>query len=255
MGFNFCGPGSPNAIYDYALAMRAKGAKTGPFVVTNEGKAIYGLASIDASILTVFRVKGAGRGEPDPRNYEGRSWTGEEWVAHWLPELLPGIRPNGYLGFKNEVFNAEFIDWYVKFDKEMIDACDKRGIKCTYGNFSVGSFRSEHIRKLAPLVDYGHGHGHLLSLNAYVDDGNPGLFWFFKSLLDSCPTAYWILGEVGWYADDARYRGPVALKALLAEHGKIRHAGYRGGALWCENGAGGGWEHSDIGGDWRVVIP
>lgn len=233
--------------------MRQKRAKTGPFVVINEAKAIYGLNEIDASILTVFRVKGEGRAEPDPRDYEGRAWTGEEWVARWLPALMPGVRENGYLGFKNEVFRVEDIDWWVEFDRQMMNACTARGIHCTYLNSSVGSFKPEHVAKLKPLLVQGQAQGHLLSMNSYWDDNNPSLFWYFKPLVDAVPTVPWILGEIGFYANDASYQGAVALRKLLAEHGKIRHAGYKGGALWCQNGAGGGWPHSHIGGDWQIV--
>lgn len=254
MGFNFCGFGSPNPVYAYAQALKAAGKRTGPFVIINEAPAVAGLASIDPAILTVYRVKGAGRAEPDPRDYEGRAWTGDEWVARWLPALMPGVRANGYLGFKNEVNRVEHIDWYVEFDRQMMNACTAREVHCTYLNSSVGSFKPEHVAKLKPLLVQGQAQGHLLSMNSYWNDDNPLLFWYFEPLVDAVPTVPFILGEVGWYANDARYQGVDALRKLLTEHGKIRHAGYRGGALWCENGAGGGWEHSNIGDDWLVVV-
>lgn len=211
------------------------------------------MASLVPNALTVYRVKGAGRAEPDPANYQGRAWTGAAWVDHWLPALAPGARHNGYLGFANEVFRVESLHWYMNFYIELMDACTKKGVRCTYGDFSVGSFGALDAIVLRELAEYGMRAGHLLAFNAYWDDANPALFWYFKALTDRVPGVPFILKEIGWLANDARYPGRVALEQLLVVHAQIDAPGYQGGALWCQNGAGGGWPHSNIGADWQWI--
>lgn len=212
------------------------------------------MASIAPESLIVYRVKGAGRSEPSPRDFQGRTWTGAEWVDYWRPALLSGKRRDDgpyALQDHNEVISTDNLAWWIDFEIARMKAWDAFGERTTYGNFAVGSFKPEHVGQLARLVEAGSKRGHILRFNTYWDDSNPGLFWYFKPLIDRFPDAPWFLGEIGWRINDAAYRGPIALRALMAQVKTIKHAGFKGGSLWVLTTLE-DWKHSNVS-DWRVV--
>ncbi len=111
--------------------MREHGVEMGPVRITNEHKAVAGLECETA----VFRVfAGPGRAEPNPLNYEGRQWTGQEWARYWWPSLAPAKREPGkrlIYTFLNEVYRPEHAAFFVRFYRELMDAADQLDITIT----------------------------------------------------------------------------------------------------------------------------
>jgi hypothetical protein len=268
LGFNLTGPGSPNDLIRFIVTRRAHDTAASRrrrvYVIINEHKAVHQVAEADPSALVVYRVHtGPGRAEPDPWDFEGRRWTGGEWVERWLPALEAGIRRDGgpwALGFINETHKRERLQFCIKFNIEMMRACTARGVRCTYLNSAVDNVAATDTAALRVLFDVardGPQGGHILSANTYwfasAGDDAARRFAYIVPLAQAGNGAPWMHGEVGWGDNDARYVPGDAL-GLAARHDAAFTGvpGYQGGALWCLNGAGGGWSHSHWQ-DWQAI--
>lgn len=225
--------------------------------IVNEPGAVAQVAAADPEALIIYRVHhGPGRDEPSPWDYQGRRWTGAQWLDHWWPSLWPGVRKDSgpyALTFLNEVWRPELAAFFADFYRQLIDACAARGVRCTYGNFSVGVFQPHPGTwpALRQLVDYGAGKGMVLAGNTYWFDEAPERFTYMLDIVR--PGAPWCHMEVGWAANDAAYQPGRELE-LAARHDAafVGRPGYLGGALWCLNTAGGGWEHSHFR-EWGLI--
>jgi len=226
--------------------------------VTNEHAAVAGLSCE----LAVFRVKGAGRAEPNPLGWDAddgrgtRRWTGQEWFNFWWPSLAPAKREPGrriIYTFLNEVYRPEHAAFFVKFYIELMAAADRAGIKISVGNFSGGVFGTEgddarkraEVAALVPLARECARRGHYMSGNVYWwDEDGDARFRYLRALMDAVPEAKWIVEELGWARNDAAYQGYVALRVLLNRYREVYPE--VDAALWCFNGSGGGWPQSQV---------
>lgn len=252
IGANFVGPGSPQPVYQLQASLRERGARIGLVRVTNEHAAVAGLEAE----TVVFRVfAGPGRNEPSPLDYRGRKWTGQEWFDFFWPSLAPAKREPGreiVYTFLNEVYRPEHAAFFVRFYTELMAAADRAGVTISVGNFSGGVFGTEgdetrrrnEVAALVPLAKEAARRGHYMSGNVYEWSEDPARFEYLVPLQHAVPEAEWIIEELGWADQDASYKGYVALKVLVSRY----RATYPNtdAALWCFNGSGGGWSHSQI---------
>lgn len=238
------GPGSPNDVYRLDTALAQRGRELGLVRVTNEHAAVAGLSCE----LAVFRVKGAGRAEPNPLNFEGRRWTGREWWNRWKAILLAAKREPGkklIYTVLNECFDVEHITFWVAFYIELMIAASEDGVTITVGNFASASFDARHVAVLVPLAREAARRGHYMSGNVYWwDEDGENRFRYLRALMDAVPEARWVIEELGWARNDASYQGYLNLKMLINRW----RATYPDvdAALWAFNGSGGGWPHSQI---------
>lgn len=219
-------------------------------VIINEPAAVPHVAAADPEALIIYRVHfGPGRDEPSPWDWKGKRWTAQEWFDEWIKVLHPGIREDGgpyALTFKNEVWRPELAAFHNEFDVNLMRVCTRMGVRCTYGNYSVAVFQPYPSLwpGLRAVVDAAAGTGHILSANTYWFDEAPERFVYMAPIVQG-KAASWCHGEVGWAAHDAKYQPGRELE-LAAQHDAAfaGRPGYVGGALWCLNASGGGWQHS-----------
>jgi len=249
IGVNLVGPGSPNPVYQLQSALLERGKPLGLVRVTNEHKAVLGLECE----LAIFRVKGAGRAEPNPLGYPHpvtgvpRVWNGAEWFALWWPSLAAARREAGKrLAYTllNEVFDMAHVAFWTRFYTELMDAATQHGVTITVGNFAAATFNEAQAAQLVPLAKEAARRGHIMSGNVYWWDEAPERFGYLVPLMRAVPQAEWVIEELGWAAQDAAYRGYVALRVLLARYRETYP--HTDAALWAFNGSGGGWPHSQI---------
>lgn len=212
--------------------------------VTNEHAAVAGL---DCETV-VFRVKGSGRAEPNPLDFEGRRWRGGEWFDRWRPALVPARREVGrriVYTFLNEVFDVAHIDYWCVFYSELMAAASLHNVTISVGNFAAATFGAQHVPALVPLARECARRGHVMSGNVYWWDDAPERFGYLRPLMDAVPDAEWIVEELGWARNDAAYQGYVALRVLLYRYREVYPD--VDAALWAFVGAGAGnWNHSQI---------
>lgn len=240
---NFVGYGSPQPLYQLQTALRERGARIGLVRVTNEHAAVAGL---DAETV-VFRVKGAGRAEPNPLDFEGRRWRGGEWFDRWWAALAPARREAGrrlVYTFLNEVFDVVHLPFWLGFYSELMAAANAHNVTVSVGNFAAATFGVQHVAALVPLAREAARRGHVMSGNVYEWSEDPERFKYLKPLMLAVPDAEWIVEELGWADDDARYRGYLSLKVLLNRYREVYPD--VDAAFWCFNGSGGGWQHSHV---------
>jgi hypothetical protein len=245
VGVNFVGPGSPQPVYALQSSLRERGVELGVVRVTNEHAAVAGLDCETA----IFRVKGAGRAEPNPLDFDGRrEWSGAEWFARWWAALSVARREPGRklaYTFLNEVFDVAHIPFWLRFYSELMDAATRHGVTITVGNFAAATFDARHIAALVPLARECARRGHIMSGNVYwYDEDSDARFRYLRALMDAVPEARWVIEELGWARNDASYQGYVALRVLLNKCREVYPE--VDAALWAFSGSGGGWPHSQI---------
>lgn len=247
-GVNFVGPGSPNPVWLLQGQLQAAGKVMGPTVIVNEWKAV---ADVKASLI-VYRVKtGSGRAEPDPFDYQGRAWTPVQWFNEWWPLLSQAQRSGLVYKFHNELEWRGKWERRIAWEREFMQLATNRGLRITYGNFAVDGLDKSALPLMIPMLDQGVRQGHILCGNTYLfgDSRAEERLGYMLPLVAQVPETPWMHGELGFGENDARYAGPDALQRLLEVHARRFEkagVGYQGAALWCHNGIGGGWPHSNI---------
>lgn len=242
------GPGSYNDLNNLVEQLEGNRKLVGPTVVINESKAVHSVAPHTDNLI-VYRVKDAGRNEPSPQNFEGHSWTPNEWVNRWLPSLGAGIRQDGKpyaLSFLNEVWRGEDAAYWRDFYIQLMIECWGRSIFCTCLNTSVGIFNQSHYLYLRPVIEKAQQLGMYPAFNTYYKSDNPGLWEYMLPLMNEYQNAKWYVNELGFFENDATYAGREALKQLLARHAALwTHPSYLGAALWAI-APNSDWRHSNI---------
>jgi hypothetical protein len=182
-----------------------------------------------------------------------RRMTGEEWLRLFD---LRNARAD-YYSFANEWYPDAVrygIEQYAQFYIELMEACARAGIKCTFGDFAVGHVEPEHRAKLAPMFLRGYELFMPLRYHAYSSphadtDMRADAQYFALRWTQWFPVIPYkvVIGEAGKY-QAPRFVNPQLTVSMMAQLDELLqpHRSRVLGAAWWTLSATPDWALDDF---------
>lgn len=259
IGFHVAGGAVPPALLPTIRVLAEAERPLSALVSVTHKTLCNEVKSLSPTTYVVYR-HWIGEDSFNPATANPERWeSGEEWLQRFLPHL-DGVSANAFQ-FANEWYKDALrrggAARYAQFYVELMEACRRRGIRCTVGDFNVGHVEPDELPALAPLFEVAENLGMVLNYHAYStaegDDTDMHESAEFYALrwtkwVRAYPKLRVLLGEAGKYFAPRFVNTALTLRMMRDHAQQLEPYADQliGSCWWTLAGHPGGWEADDF---------